>query len=83
MTNSTWSQCIIILIYSWIFFFFLPVLGLLCVSVSAQAFSSCSAPGLLFVVVLRVLIAVASLAVGAKALGLRVHDVSSCGTQAQ
>ena len=34
------------------------------------------------VVVLRVLIAVASLVAGAKALGLWAHDVSSCGTQA-
>ena len=27
MTNSTWSQCIIILIYSWIFFFFFACAG--------------------------------------------------------
>ena len=50
MRNSTWSWRIIISIYSWtFFFFFLPVLGLhcICVYMSAQAFSSCSAPGLL------------------------------------
>ena len=40
------------------FFFFLAALGLHC---SAQAFSSCSEQGLLFVVVHGLLIAVASL----------------------
>ena len=71
---------------------FLAALGLRC---CAQAFSSCSEQGLLFVVVHRLLIAVASLVAehGLQACGLQQlqHAVSvlvacglsSCGSQAQ
>ena len=50
------------LIYKFIYFIYLPLaaLGLRC---CVQAFSSCGEPGLLFVVVRGLLIAVASLAV--------------------
>ena len=65
-------------------FNFLAALGLCC---CAQAFSSCGERGLLFVVVRRLLIAVASLCCGAWALGARAsvavaRGLSSCGSQA-
>ena len=52
-----------------ILFIYLAVPGLLC---GAQAFSSCSEPGLLFVVVHRLLIVVASLV---------EHDLLALGLQ--
>ena len=68
---------------SWEFFLFLslliylPALGLCCCT---QAFSSCSNQGLLFLGVLRLLIAVVSLAVdGAEALGVQVSVAVSHG----
>ena len=65
------------------FKFFLATLGLRC---CAQAFSSCSERGLLFVVVHRLFITVASRC-GAWALGVRASVVvgrglSSCGAWA-
>ena len=70
-------------------YLFLAALGLRCCT---QAFSSCGEPGLLFVVVHGLLIAVASLVVehGLQARGLSScgsraleHRLSSCGAQAQ
>ena len=66
-----------------IYLFILAALGLRCCT---RAFSGCSEPGLLFVAVCRLLIAVASRC-GAWALGARVsvvvaHRLSSCGSQA-
>ena len=55
----------------------MAVLGLCC---CVQAFSRCSEQGLLFVVVHRLLIAVASLVVGH---GFLVRGFSSCSTWAQ
>ena len=49
---------LILIFYLLLFIYFLAVLGLLCCT---QAFSSCSEQGLLFVVVHRLLIAVAYL----------------------
>ena len=74
-------------IYKFLSFFldlFLVALGLSC---CAQAFSSCSERGLLFVVVCGLLIAVASLCCRAWALGVRASVVvagrlSSCGSRA-
>ena len=73
----------------WIFFFnlfilFLAELGLHC---CAQVFSSCCGRGLLFVVMRGLLIAVASLCCGARALGMWASVVvarglSSCGPRA-
>ena len=65
-------------------YLFLALLGLRC---CAWAFSSCCERGLLFVAVLRFLIAVASLCCGAQALGARASVVvarglSSCGSRA-
>ena len=62
----------------------LAALGLCCCT---QAFSSCGKRGLLFVVVRGLLIAVASLCFGARALGTRAsvvvaHGLSSCGSRA-
>ena len=62
---------------------FMAVLGLHCCT---WAFSSCGEQGLLFVVVCRLLIAVASL-VGARALGawasvVVARGLSSCGARA-
>ena len=62
----------------------MAALGLRCCT---QAFSSCGEQGLLFVVVHRLLIAVASLVVEHWALGTRASVVaafrlSSCGSQA-
>ena len=54
----------------------MPALGLRC---CAQAFSSCGEQGLLFVVMCRLLIAVASLVVDH---GLYMHGLSSCGSRA-
>ena len=68
------------------FFFnlFLAGLGLRC---CARAFSSCSKWGLLFVAVCGLLIAMASLCCGARALGAQAsvvvaHGLSSCGSWA-
>ena len=63
---------------------FMAALGLRC---CAWAFSSCSKRGLLFVVVRRLLIAVASLCCRARALGAQAsvvvaHRLSSCGSRA-
>ena len=58
-------------------YLFLAVLGLCC---CVQAFSSCGERGLLFVVVLGLLIAVASLVVS---MGSRRVGFSSCGSRAQ
>ena len=63
---------------------FLAALGLRC---CAWAFSSCSEQGLLFVVVHGLLLVVASLCCGTRALGTRASVVvacrlSSCGSQA-
>ena len=65
-------------------YIFLAVLGLHC---CAQAFSSCSKQGLLFVVVRGLLIAVACLCCGARALGTQAsvfmaRGLSSCGSRA-
>ena len=65
-------------------YLFLAVLGLRC---CAQAFSSCGERGLLFVVVCGLLIEVASLCCGARALGAQASVVvasglSSCGSRA-
>ena len=57
--------------------FFLVVLGLRC---CARAFSSCGERGLLFIAVHGLLIVVASLCCGARALGA---GFSSCGMWAQ
>ena len=57
------------------FYLFLAVLGLCC---CAQAFSSCGKRGLLFVAVLRLLIAVASRC-RAWALGVQASVVVACG----
>ena len=67
----------------YLFYLFLAALGLRC---CARAFSSCGEQGLLFVVVDRLLISVASHC-GARALGARVSVVvarglSSCGSRA-
>ena len=59
-------------------YLFLAVLGL---RFCAQAFSSCSERGLLFVKVRRLLIAVASLCCGAWALGARASVVAACRLQ--
>ena len=66
------------------FFFFLAVLGLCC---CVWAFSSCGEWGLLFVAVHGLLIAVASLCWGARALGawasvVAARGLSSCGSRA-
>ena len=58
-------------------YLFWAVLGLCCCT---RAFSSCGEQGLLFVVVCRLLIMVASLVAGT---GSRRGGFSSCGTQAQ
>ena len=58
------------------FFFFFTALGLGC---CMQAFSSCGEGGLLFVVVCRLLVAVASLLAEH---GLQVCGLSSCGSRA-
>ena len=68
-----------------LFILFLAALGLHCCT---WAFSSCGKRGLLFVVVHRLLIVVASLCCGAWALGMRAsvvvaHGLSSCGIRAQ
>ena len=70
--NSVIVTCIFYLFY----FIFLAALGLHC---CAQAFSSCGERGLLFVVVHRLLIVVASLVAEQ---GSRCAGFSSCGTQA-
>ena len=79
---------IFLLSVAYLFFFkinlFLAVSGLRC---CARAFSSCGERGLLFVAVRRLLIAVASLCCGARALGTRAsvvvaRELSSCGSQA-
>ena len=79
------------LVFSFFFFFFLKlilfflsVLGLRC---CVRAFSSCGERGLLFVAVRGLLIAVASLCCGARAVGARASVVvarglSSCGARA-
>ena len=64
-----------------IFFLFLAVVGLRCCT---WAFSSCGEWGLLFIAVHGVLIAVASLVCGTRALGawtsvVVAHTLSSCG----
>ena len=59
-----------------LFIYFLAVLGLRC---CARAFSSCNKWGLLFVVVCRLLIAVASLCSGAQAPGAWAAVVVACG----
>ena len=66
-------------------FIYLFIFG--CIPCCARAFSSCGERGLLFVVVRRLLIAVASLCWGAQALGARASVVvalglSSCGSRA-
>ena len=66
------------------FILFLAALGLRC---WAQAFSSCSEQGLLFVAERGLLIVVASLCCGAGALGMwasvvAARGLSSCGSQA-
>ena len=71
------------LLYLFIYLF-LAVLGLRCCT---WAFSSCGGRGLLFVAVLGLLIVVASLCWGARALGVRASVVvalglSSCGSRA-
>ena len=65
-------------------YLFLALLGLHC---CARAFSSCVERGLLFVTVCGLLIAVASLCCGARALGARdsvvvARGLSSCGSWA-
>ena len=65
-------------------YLFLAALGLRCCT---QAFSSCGERGLLFVVVHGLLIAVASLCCGARALGawasvVVARGLSSCGSWA-
>ena len=67
----------------YLFYLFLAALGLRC---CARAFSSCGEQGLLFVVVDRLLISVASHC-GARALGawasvVATHMLSSCGSRA-
>ena len=57
-------------------YLFLAALGLRC---CALAFSSCSEQGLLFVAVRGLLIAVASLHCGARALGTRASVTVACG----
>ena len=57
-------------------YLFLAALGLRC---CMQAFSSCGERGLLFVVVHGLLIAVASLCCGARALGAWASVVVACG----
>ena len=62
----------------------MAALGVHC---SVRAFSSCGELGLLFVAVRGLLVAVASLVAGARALGVRASVVvalrlSSCGSQA-
>ena len=66
------------------FILFLAALGLRC---CVQAFSSCGERGLLLVAMRGLLIAVASLCCGARALGARAsvvaaHGLSSCGLRA-
>ena len=66
------------------FFFFLAALGLRCCT---WVFSSCGEQGLLFTAVRGLLIAVASLCCGARAVGARAsvvvaHGLSSCGARA-
>ena len=65
-------------------YLFMATLGLRC---CIWAFCSCGERGLLFVVVRRLLIAVASLVVEHGALGARAsvvvaHSLGSCGSQA-
>ena len=65
-------------------FFVLATLGLCC---CARAFSSCGERGLLFVAVHRLLIVVASICCGARALGtwasvIVARGLSSCGARA-
>ena len=55
---------------------YLAALGLCC---CAWAFSSCGEPGLHFVAVRGLLIAVASLVCGTRALGTRALVVAACG----
>ena len=69
--NNFFSHKFIYFIY-----LFLAALGLRC---CAQAFSSCSERGLLFVAVHGLLIAVASLVAEH---GLQAHGLSSCGSRA-
>ena len=57
-------------------YLFFAVLGLCCY---AWAFSSCSVRGLFFVAVRGLLIAMASLCCGARALGTRDSVVVACG----
>ena len=71
-------------IFYWFFFFFLAALDLRC---CAQAFSSCSEQGLLFVAVHRLLLIVVASRCGAQALGAQAsvvvaHGLSSCGLRA-
>ena len=76
--NPAYQLCIFFLyIYLFYYFILLTALGLRC---CARAFSSCGERGLLFVVVLGLLIAVASLVAEH---GLQVHGFSSCGSWAQ
>ena len=63
--------------FIYLIYLFLAALGLRC---CARAFSSCGERGLLFVVVRRLLIAVASLVAEHR---LWCTGFSSCGTQAQ
>ena len=65
-------------------YLFLAALGLRC---CVWAFSNCCKQGLLFIAVRRLLIAVASLCCGARALGARTlvvvaRGLSSCGARA-
>ena len=59
-------------------YLFLAGLGLCC---CVQAFSSCGEQGLLFIVVHGILIAVASLVAGARALSTRASVVVAHGLQ--
>ena len=72
-------------LFIYFIYLFLAALGLHC---CARVFSSCGERGLHFVVVHRLLIEMASLCWGARALGARTsvvvaHGLSSCGTRAQ